>query len=271
MPPTDRHTDIPQTGVCSPWATGEEVCAACNDVFVDPDLVDIMLGVASDALFLLSGRQFAGTCRDTVRPCGCSGGTGPAYWSRGRSCGCLSGRRCGCTTVGEISLGAYPVTDIVSVKVDGDTLAASQYRIDDHRWLVRLPDADGSNPGWPHCNRMDLATTEDSTFEVTFDYGIAPPTGGSRAAASLACQLALACNPDSDDTCRLPQRVRSIVRAGVSMDMAVVLDPLELFREGRTGLVEVDLWLASVNPHGIRRRATVHSPDLQRSVRRAGT
>lgn len=264
---------VPCTSVCTPWATTADVdqCEPCETYDQDLSLLEDMLAVASDALFHLSGHQFAGTCQDTVRPCGCSAGGGPAYWSRDRACGCRSGRACGCTTVHEISLGVFPLTSIVSVIVDGAALGADRYRIDDNRWLVRLPDADGSNPGWPHCQRMDLDTTEDETFAVTFTYGMPPPVGGVRAAASLACQLSLACQPDTVDRCRLPQRVRSITRAGVSMDMAVVLDPLELFREGRTGLVEVDLWLASVNPHGVRRRATVHSPDVFRGVRRAGT
>ena len=59
---------------------------------------------------------------------------------------------------------------------------------------------------------------------------------------SLMCELAKACY--TDQACRLPQRVTSITREGVTLAM---LDPFEMLDKGRTGLFEVDLWLEAVN------------------------
>jgi hypothetical protein len=127
---------------------------------------------------------------------------------------------------------------------------------------VRLPDADGVRKGWPCCQDLALPATEPGTFEVAFFYGQEPPKAGKHAAAVLACELALAC--DGSDECRLPKRLQSITRQGVT---AVVLDAFDFLNRRRTGLIEVDSFLAAYNPHGLTRRASVINPDLMRPVR----
>jgi hypothetical protein len=251
---------VPQTSVCTPWATSADVCSPCDDYNFDSTLLDEALDIASDLLFQFSGRQFPGNCQDTVcpvHPCICIGSRASRRY----------GNACCCTPRG-VELGNYPITGIDEVKVDGAVLDDSLYRVDDWRWLIRLPDADGVNPGWPCCQRFDLPTTEVRTFEVTFTYGMAPPPGGVRAAAALACELALLCQPETIGACRLNPRVTNLDRQGISM---VLSDPAQFFPEGRTGLAEVDLWITSVNPAGIRRRATILSPDIGPAVRHAGT
>lgn len=273
----------PRTGTCAPWATTADLCSPCT-----PETADIatMLQAASDVLFELSGRRFSGECSATVRPnarwrvddpvhenligWGGQGFTGTGGWwnSWGGGCGCQQGRgeaTFGCDTVSEITLGGSPVVSITAVKVDGIALAASRYRIDDNRYLVRLPDADGSNPGWPCCQDMTLDDAQVGTWSVAYKYGVAPPPMGVQAAAVLACELAQMC---VGGACALPARVTSMTRQGVSVN---TMDPQDFLDHGRTGLYVVDLFLKAYNPDGLRRPATVWSPDVPRRVRRAGT
>jgi hypothetical protein len=241
--------------------------------------MDDSLAMASDILFELTGRQFPGSCQETVRPCarradsggGSPGGAvaGDPYGYAHGGCGCQRSRECGCGGLSAISLGGYPVTQIDEVKVDGDVLAEDLYRVDDYRWLVRLPDADGTRPGWPCCQDLALASTEEGTFEVTFTYGTPPPPAGVRAAAVLGCELALACEPEQASKCRIPRRVQSIVRQGVSMEL--LIPEFEFLKNGRTGLWEVDLFIFAANPAGLRRPMAVVSPDIPSRVTRAGT
>lgn len=245
----------PVISTCSPWATVADVCSPCDDYAFDQSMLTESLQAASDVLYELSGRKFPGSCQTTVRPCSAS--------CRGRTA-----RSCGCGTRTEISLGGYPITGIVAVTVDGVVLDASQYRVDDWRWLVRLADADGSNPGWPACQRIDLPTTEADTFEVTYTYGQEPPQLGVTAAAALGCQFALACQPETVGECRLPQRVTSITRQGVT---TVVLDSFDFLEEGKTGVYDVDLFIRTYNPYKRTRRNTVYDPAASRSVRRTTT
>jgi hypothetical protein len=91
---------------------------------------------------------------------------------------------------------------------------------------------------------------------VRYRFGTPPTPGGRIAASILACQIAL--NRCGGDGCILPQRLREITREGVQMAFA---DPLEFLDKGQVGIYEVDLWLASVNPNKIMRRASVYRAD----------
>lgn len=274
-------------GACSPWATTDDICEPCNGDTFDPILLNDCLQAASDILFDLSGRQFAGQCQDTVRPTAqefspdhgrpIAGGyqgdwyTGQ-YWGGQFSpwgfCGCNRTERSGCNTIPEITLGVYPLTRIVQVLVDGVALPADQYRIDDNRFLVRLADSEGNPQGWPCCQSMTEPTSAVGTWAVTVAYGTPPPVLGKLAAAELACQLSLAIKPSQGGECQLPQRVIQITSQGLSK---VVSDPLTLIKDGFQGLPISDRFIRSVNPAGIPRRSTVLSPDIGRRTRRAGT
>lgn len=262
----------PCTSACTAWATDADICSPCDDYAFSALLIDDTLNIASDILYELSGRQFPGACQDYVRPCSAGGGEYVARSSNGGAwrgvCSCSGGSVCGCHHPYEITLGVYPLTSIVEIEIDGETLASSLYRIDDYRWLVRQPDADGSNPGWPCCQRLDRPIGEDDTFQVTFTWGQSPPSAGVRAAAALACELALACSPETLEQCRLPRHVTDIVRQGVSMSIPSLS---EFLTRGSTGLAEIDLFLAAYNPARLRRRAGIISPDMPRRARRAGT
>lgn len=244
----------PTTSVCEPWATIADVCSPCDDYEFDVALLEDKLAIASDLLFDLSGRRWAGECSETVRPV------------VGR---CRSRDVCRCADVAGIRLGGSPLVDVTEVKIDGVALDPSEYRIDDHNELVRLADGDGVRRGWPTCQNMYLADTEEGTFSVTYVYGTAPPPGGVAAAAALACQLALACQPETVGSCRLSDRVVSISRQGVTKQLR---DPAAMFPEGLTGLNEVDLWLSSLRYGRRQRPATVVVPEIEsRRVRRVDT
>lgn len=230
----------PCQNACSPWVEPEDL--PCEEG-VAPELLEEAVAVATDILFEMSGRKYAGSCRDTVR-------------LLRQTCGCSD--RCSCHSDGlhRVTLGGYPVTSIIEVKVGGEVWDPSRYRVDDFRYLVRLPDQDGSKLSWPFSDEVD----------VTFTYGVGPASDGVRAAKTLACEFVKAWTNDS--SCKLPSRVSSVSRQGVSM---VVLDPFEFFERNRTGLWQVDAFLAASNPNGTRRRAAVISPDIGPSVRRVGT
>lgn len=53
---------------------------------------------------------------------------------------------------------------------------------------------------------------------------------------------------------RLPRRVQAMTRNGVSYQM---VDPQDIYASGKTGLAEVDIWLAAVNPTALQQRPTV--------------
>lgn len=252
------------TGTCEPWATLADLGSPCDDYGMDPALLEDSLQIASDVLFSLSGRRYPGVCEDVVRPTGaCAPRPTTPRDTLGRR-----GDPC-CSTVRGIRLGGSPLVDVTEVLLDGEILDPSEYRVDDHDLLVRLRDADGTLRSWPCCQDVTLPTTEEGTFQVTYTYGRTPPLGGIRAAASLACQLALAAQPETAGQCRLSDRVLSVTRQGVTKTLR---DPAAMFPEGLTGLNEVDLWLSSERYGRKARRATVLVPETAaRRVRRTGT
>lgn len=260
------------TGVCTEWATEADLCSPCNDYASLGPAAAEMIQAASDVLYELSGRQFPGECEATVRPCARrSGGFGrgpsavgvPAGWSASWGF-CMCGDTCGCGGDVRVTLGAYPIVEITEVKVDGLVVDPSLYRLDDQRILTRLADSDGTNPGWPHTQRIDLNDTEEGTWSVSYVWGRQPPPMGVVAAAVLACELALACDPENAGQCRLPKKVDTITREGVTM----VLSPSDFLDEsGKTGLYEVDMFIRAFNPSQLRQRAQVWTPNMSRFVR----
>lgn len=269
---------------CQSWATQADLCTPCDDYSVDSGLMDTYLTVASEILYALSGRQFPGECSETVRPC-----TRRSYASfpflkpvniSGRwefpiaACSCNLPDNCGCGELRSIRLGRWPIVEVTEVKVDGAVLDPTLYRVDEDEYLVRLRDADDSNPGWPCCQDLTRADTEDDTFSVTFTYGRNPPQSGIQAAAVLACELYRACDPEAfEGECRLPANVIQVARQGVTVlvNSAVNLFVPKKGQPVRVGLVEVDLFLASTNPHGLSSPMVVLSPDLPPEGRRVGT
>lgn len=271
----------PVSGPCSAWVTAQEVADCCSvDVGTNVALFEDVALAASQLLFELSGRQFTGSCEQTVRPCadGCAcwdyvvspavvpqvpWGFSWGYWGCGWGWGwegCNQTDGYGCGAVSQVLLQGYPVTEITQVKINGDVLAASEYRLDGYRWLVRMADTDGNAQTWPSCQRLDLPDTEECTWSVTYTFGVEPPVLGVRAAAEVACELYKAC---SGAECQLPLDTSKLTRQGVTIERAPFVRWAWSRENGwATGLLQTDAFLAAYNPGGSNRRAIAWSPDI---------
>lgn len=265
-------------GPCTPWVTlgetqADPTAVNPNGTPLDDVLLAEMIDVASEVLWALSAEQFSGECSDSVRPLrryydASSYMFGNqlawryqwgAHW-----CGRPPERAGGCGALTEITLGAYPIRDILAVRIDSVLLDPSWYRVDDHRWLVHVDQSGASS--FPCCQnlRADPMTDLD-TFEVDFTWGQAPPVMGVVAARKLAIELTKAA---SGNPCNLPDRVLNVAVQGMTYTM---LDPLLFLDKGRTGIYFVDLFLNAVNPNFLKRAPQVISPDIGRPVRRTST
>ena len=234
----------PQVGPCQSWVDTQDVeqCTGTDGV----DLTDYALA-ASQLLYALSGRQFAGVCEQTVRPCAST---------------------CGCGSLSRALLPGYPVTEILEVKIDGAVVDPSEYRLDGYRWLTRLADANGNAQFWPACQRLDLPDTETGTWSVTYRFGQQPPVMGEMAATQLACELWKAAN---NQPCGIPAGATVINRQGVTVSRVPFV--AWAYKPGvgwSTGLALVDVFLSTVNPAGMMQRATVSSPDIPQFAERLG-
>lgn len=261
----------------SPYVCGWTTDSCCTALInAGDDVAKRCVTAAAEILYALSGRQF-GLCETVVRPCykRCAESYGLTTWNNGIlgssgfpwlpvlsgglwtniSCGCQTS--CSCTEVSEVWLPG-PIDSIVQVLQNGTVLDPSLYRVDNRRTVVRLDGSDGTEALWPLCQDMDAAATENNTWEITYLRGRPVPEAGRAALGELACELCKACLGDS--TCKLPSRVTSISRQGVTIAM---LDPMTFIDYGRTGLYSVDLWLKTMNPKGRSRGAAVLSPDIE--------
>jgi hypothetical protein len=275
--------------LCAPWLSADDIGPAAKDV---PDKVKSMsaelrldvVTFASEILFTATGGRYPGECERAVRPCARAPegfwpapwplwwpggvpvpllGPGTSLWEWQRSwgdCGCgLSSGACSCGWLPQVTLGAFPITGITEVLIDGAVLNPDAYRVDERRWLVRV---DGS--GWPRCQHLERATTEEGTWQVEFTAGAAPPRAGAIAARLYAIEIAKSLS--GCDDCQLPDRVASILRQGTTVTFR---DPTQLLNAGLTGVPLVDTWVQAEN--GGRRAhvpATITSPDVLRSTRR---
>lgn len=235
-------------GFCAPWIDADRLC--CPDAPDGEDCAtgdpivttyawsdDELIVAATGILFRATCQLYPGLCDVTVRPC--------AHCNCGRN-------KCGCGRYFYITLqDSYPVTEINEVKIDGNVVDSSTYRIDDFKQLVRL---DGQC--WPTCNDLSLDSTEPQTFDVSYTAGREPPIELQMACAELACEMKRACNGQS---CGLPRNVTSVSRQGVSMN----IDALESAVNGAvTGLAVVDNVVRQYNCQ--RQRSRVWHPSLDK-------
>jgi hypothetical protein len=261
-------------GLCEPWP----VIWSCPLETTATAVSGTALQVASEVLWGMSGRQF-GVCTLTVRPCrrdcfdsawwavnpwSTYGGYPMPVLHAGQwfniTCGSCQGE-CSCATLSEVMLPG-PVVEVTEVKVDGVPLVKNvDYRVDDWRILVRLGGAE-----WPLCNNLNLADTEVGTWSVTMRVGVEVPPLGRVAVGVLAEQFikALLC----DASCELPATVQSLSRQGINVTF---LDPNAVFENGQTGLYFPDLFIRTVNPNRLTRRARVYDLDNRAVRRQLGT
>lgn len=281
----------PQNGPCSPWAQASDVsglpwvAAAAQKQSVDASQLLAICSesalAASEILYELSGRIFSGECGpETIRPlsrptdvdtrfAGLGGLGFNTSWGYASTYDAIPGvcMHYGSLNPPEIDLGAYPVTSVTLVKIDGVVIPSDEYEIRDYKRLIRMRPTASYVPterwGWPTGQIQDLPDTENGTFSVTYLFGQPAPASGQLAAKKLAEYLAL---PQLGDNTRYPRRTQTITRQGVTAQMSNVMD---ILKSGSLGIYEVDAFLLAVNPTKNQRQAAVWSPDLGRPRRQA--
>lgn len=249
--------------------------AACSTTWdtLTADQKALALRLAAFTLYTLTGRQF-GTVTLTLRPCNApmlpplyqvypvnlinpwgtdEGNTYyPLYIQNGvwHNAGCAGINCCGATC--EIEL---PRTvSITSVIVGGATVDPSAYRVDNGHLLVRT---DGAC--WPQCQDLNKDAGATDTWTVTGVFGREVPQEALDAASILACEIGKAI---AGQPCRLPQRMQSLSRQGVTVQFP---SPNTYLDRGLTGLNEVDQLVVQFNPNRLTQAPKVLSMDLSPS------
>lgn len=250
---------------CSGWSVDVGCCPDWDDY--DPAIQQAAAEYGAFTVWAATGRRF-GTCTITTRPCGQTHqnpGVYGYFWSEGMwlpyifngvwrncYCGCAGAGCCNCEPSCQVWL-RPPVASIDEVIVDDAVVDPATYRVDEGMWLVRTKDADSSDC-WPMFQDYNRDSGEN-TFYVTYQQGIAVPGLLARAAGELACEWAKSC---IGAPCRLPQRVASVARQGVSISMVNIDD---LLAKGLTGIFTVDQVIRNFNPFGLVSRVRISSPD----------
>ncbi|AQT78323.1 hypothetical protein B1R94_02330 [Mycolicibacterium litorale] len=215
--------------------------------------------LAVSVLWALSGRQF-GVTETTVRPCPVyARGFGYRPWMLLREfghwvdwpCGCGINR---CTVAGprviHLPGPTQPDTEDTPIVV---TVAGVEL---DHDAYILEGDAlyrAGGNI-WP-AQDLGRPLGEPGTWSVSYHRGNPAPPSVAPLVGALAQEFMLACSDGSSDEarCRLPRTLRSTTRKGATN----VFDPAAILANGKTGLPEVDLWLAAVNPSNLKQDTVV--------------
>lgn len=253
----------------APWAAPADIAPTLlnNVTDLNDQVVGTYLELASEILYYLSGSRWAGsggTDTATFRswPQGAGQGSWPYMVTWGQTGNWLYGSLMDNWLYPPINqfVGTHlapmairlphePITAITAVTVDGNPFTA--FRLTRAGWIERTDNL-------PWLVAMDTTT-------ISYTWGIDPPDGGKNSAVAFAVELI---KHHYGKACRLPQRVTSITRQGLSM---AILDPMVFLPNNQTGIVEVDYWLQAVNPHHRTSRARVWSPDIPRAIHGNGT
>jgi hypothetical protein len=257
----------------TPWATLGDLPADRPALPGGDEEWQQLLAAASDVLYALTGRRYAGLRERAVElyaPGRCGGrlpGPVPGAWlaySLGGS-DALAGD--GVYDPYSLPLGVWghcrphtvrlPNRDAVALLAVADAAGASldvtRYRIERGGYLARVPGMTYEDAPLPGCRRP---------LRLRYQFGRAPSDGGIAQVVQLTVALGQArLDPDSSP---LPGLVTQIVRQGVTFTQQAAS---VLIEKGQTGLAGVDLWVASVNPGRIRRPSRSWSPDTDAPYR----
>jgi len=261
--------------ILNPWCEEDDLPAGRLRNVTDVDRQTMILA-ATETLYRLSGRQYR-SGRSIIRPTPIGGAYGNQSYlypyssmsGYGAAWGFAAGWAWSAVGMGwwqngqdlsEVVLQG-PVQRINDVMVNGTSLgpwppANSNYTLYDGRRLIRNTDGAGQNVGaWPWNQQLQLPLTEPGTWGIDYDWGQSPGAMGKAACIALATEFILALTGTSNV---LPQRVVSVASQGETI---LVGDPLAYIREDLTGVPMVDIFLNSVNPFKLRRRAAFLSPN----------
>jgi hypothetical protein len=250
-----------QPDLCWPL---DPACLADSWEDYEPEVRARATALATASLYRLTlGR--VGGCPITVRPCPQRASQGRPYlgypalgggaWQPVNyagswvNCGC--GYPCGCETGCEIKLGTY-IGRVDEIKVDGVAVTETDYTIVNNELIVWQ--GTGTCP-FPKTQDMSKPAGQAGTFTVTYLPAHEVDGLGAWAAGTLAAEFAKACT--GNKTCKLPAGTTAVVRQGISITLIS-----GAFPDGKTGLREVDAYIAMWNPRGLAVAPRVWSPDL---------
>jgi hypothetical protein len=261
---------------CLPFERLPGCCDIPDDT--NPDLVASLEQQATEILWVALGRRF-GLCEHRVRPCrrrcrpadlagyrfGDLIGYGYDAWSfLDITCSCPP-NNCGCTRICQLALPG-PVAAVTEVIVDGVVLDPEQYRVDDFRYLVRVPVGDEDRGVcWPECQDFSLAADQPGTWEVTYTRGRPTPELVKSAMSALVCELYKLCTRDA--SCVLPRNMATMTRQGVTIRFQG--------KDATNAIIEfvpeVALAVRTFNPRGLQSESRVFRADAPGFGRRVGT
>jgi hypothetical protein len=257
-----------------PWATLDDLPADRPALPGGDEEWSHYLAAASDVLYALTGRRYAGLRERAVElyaPCRCggrligpvvpgawleyalTGGAGPlgsyAYDPYSLPFGVWGSCR-----PHTVRLPNRDARELLAVRdAAGAPLDLTRYRIDRGGYLARVPGIAAADAPLPGCRRP---------LHLRYRFGRPPGDAGIVHAVQLALALGQArLDPDSSP---LPGTVTQIVRQGVTFTQQAASVVIEA---GSTGLTPVDLWVASVNPGRAKRPARSWSPDTDAPYR----
>jgi hypothetical protein len=229
-----------------PWPT-DPACFTAEFDELPADVKERALALASATLNRLTAYRVGG-CPITVRPCkaSCAEEYGRFYGSafaphinmQGswvNACGCRTD--CSCGPLCELAL-PLPIGEVTSVLVGADEIVADVKILGD-----RLVYTGSDDCPFPSCQDLSAAPGEENTFTVTYLNSYPVDALGAYAAAILTMEFAKACT--GDKKCRLPTGTTSVVRQGVTIEVAS-----GTFPDGRTQIREVDAFLDLWAPEG---------------------
>lgn len=232
--------------LCSPWAVVADLPVDVRDGQDVTWLLDVMTA-ANQVVYALSGRQWRGsgcTGQVVIRPRSVWASAERGWhWSWGTH-NCAA--PCWCTRPWVLLPdGVRQVTQVTAGLGDDAEVIDPDTYVLVGRALQRVT-TDGAEWSWP----------VGRVLTVDFTFGLDPPQAGRAAVVALAAEIVKGA---AGGECALPRRVTTITRQGETL---ALLDPMVFLDNGKTGVYEVDLFLASFNPNKLARRPGVYSPDV---------
>ena len=155
----------------------------------------------------------------------------------------------GTSSLSRIRLRGKNVLEVHLVRsmYNGQVVEQDAYYVSNHSTLIAY-----KGTPWPPGN-----------IEVTYTFGMRPPTAGRMAARRFAIELIKLWEGDD---CALPDRVTSVSRQGVSY---TILDNQDFLENMRIGIYDIDLFLKTANPAKALAPSKIFSPDISRARRAA--
>jgi hypothetical protein len=243
------------------WVTPTDLGAS----YSDSEYADDACQMASNILWAMSGRKYSGTTTvteryitaiDAFRYEGASAknfspqlSSGQVYNVPSEDWNDSAYQSDGSSSISRIRLRGKPVQEIHLVRsmYNGLIVDPDSYYIAEHSTLIAY-----KGTPWPPGN-----------LEVTYTYGMRPPTAGRHAARLFAIELVKLWEGDD---CALPDRVTSVSRQGVSY---TILDNQDFLENMRTGIYAIDLFIKTANPAKALAPSKIFSPDIPRARRAA--